>query len=64
MVEAGAIANEVLARPEIETRMKSDRSPVSEADERVEEFLMEALERELLAELNFPDPYVEREIPS
>lgn len=25
---------------------------------------MEALERELLAELNFPDPYVEREIPS
>jgi 3'(2'), 5'-bisphosphate nucleotidase len=47
VVEAGAIANEVLARPEIETRMKSDRSPVSEADERVEEFLMEALEREL-----------------
>ena len=47
MVEAGAIANGVLARPEIETRMKSDRSPVSEADERVEEFLMEALEREL-----------------
>ncbi len=47
MIEAGAIANEILARPAIEARMKSDHSPVSEADERVEDFLMTTLEREL-----------------
>lgn len=47
MIEAGAIANEVLAQSQIETHLKSDRSPVSEADERIEEFLMGALEREL-----------------
>ena len=43
VVAAGVIASETLARPEIATRLKSDSSPVSEADERIEAFLVEAL---------------------
>lgn len=46
-IEAGAIAIDILARPEIHSHMKSDQSPVSEADERIEAFLMGALERAL-----------------
>lgn len=46
-IEAGAIALDILARPEIHSHMKSDQSPVSEADERIEAFLMDALERAL-----------------
>lgn len=44
---AGALAMEVLARPEIASRLKRDRSPVTEADERVEDFLLAALARAL-----------------
>ena len=47
VVSAGAIASEILARPEIVARMKTDRSPVSEADERVEAFLVDSLRREI-----------------
>ncbi|WP_424361573.1 3'(2'),5'-bisphosphate nucleotidase CysQ [Methylocystis parvus] len=47
VVRAGALAMEVLARPQIETQLKNDKSPVTEADERVEEYLFEALAREL-----------------
>jgi 3'(2'), 5'-bisphosphate nucleotidase len=44
---AGAIVMEVFGRPTIETRIKGDSSPVSEADERAEEFLLAALARHL-----------------
>jgi 3'(2'), 5'-bisphosphate nucleotidase len=47
VVRAGALAIDVLARPQIETRLKNDKSPVTEADERVEEYLFEALARDL-----------------
>ncbi len=43
VVEAGKLAMEALARPKIAARLKSDQSPVSEADERVEEYLIKAL---------------------
>jgi len=43
VVAAGALAMEVLARPEIAAQMKSDKSPVSEADERIEEYLLKKL---------------------
>lgn len=56
IVAAGALAMEVLARPTIESQIKSDKSPVSEADERVEEFLLRDLSRDL------PDiPYIAEE---
>ncbi len=44
---AGALAMETLARPEIAATLKHDRSPVTEADERVEAFLLDALARDL-----------------
>jgi 3'(2'), 5'-bisphosphate nucleotidase len=44
---AGAIVMDVFGRETIEARVKSDSSPVSEADERAEEFLLEALSRSL-----------------
>ena len=47
IVEAGAIATEILARPDFDWRLKEDQSPVSEADERVEEHLFAALARDL-----------------
>jgi len=47
VVAAGALAMEVLGRPEIASQMKSDKSPVSEADERIEEYLLKELERAL-----------------
>ncbi|WP_036282960.1 3'(2'),5'-bisphosphate nucleotidase CysQ [Methylocystis sp. ATCC 49242] len=47
VVAAGALAMEVLARPEIESQLKSDKSPVSEADERIEEYLWAELARAL-----------------
>jgi 3'(2'), 5'-bisphosphate nucleotidase len=40
---AGAIAMDVLAAPDISTRIKSDSSPVSEADEKIEAFLLAEL---------------------
>lgn len=47
VVAAGALAMEVLARPEIESQLKNDKSPVSEADERIEEYLWKELARAL-----------------
>lgn len=47
VVSAGALAMDVLARPDVESRLKDDKSPVTEADERVEEYLMAALARDL-----------------
>lgn len=47
VIRAGALAMEVLERPHIETHLKNDKSPVTEADERVEEFLLKALARDL-----------------
>lgn len=47
VVSAGALAMEVLARPNVESRLKDDKSPVTEADERVEEYLLAALARDL-----------------
>jgi 3'(2'), 5'-bisphosphate nucleotidase len=47
VVGAGALAMEVLARPKIESQLKTDKSPVTEADERVEEYLLAALARDL-----------------
>ncbi|CAJ0870892.1 3'(2'), 5'-bisphosphate nucleotidase [freshwater sediment metagenome] len=44
---AGALAMEVLARSEIVSQLKADRSPVTEADERVEACLIETLARDL-----------------
>ena len=46
-VAAGALAMETLARPDIAQRLKEDRSPVSEADERIEAFLASEFERAL-----------------
>lgn len=43
VVAAGALAMEALARPEIASRLKSDSSPVSEADERIEDYLLAEL---------------------
>jgi 3'(2'), 5'-bisphosphate nucleotidase len=42
-VAAGAIAMEVFARGAIEARLKNDASPVTEADERIEAFLLTKL---------------------
>lgn len=47
VVSAGALAMEVLARPDIATQIKADKSPVSEADERIEAFLIKELARAL-----------------
>lgn len=47
VVGAGALAMAVLARPQIEAQFKSDKSPVTEADERVEDYLLAALARDL-----------------
>ncbi len=47
VVGAGALAMEVLARPQIKSQLKTDKSPVTEADERVEEYLFAALARDL-----------------
>ncbi len=44
---AGAIVMEVFGRPAIETRIKDDSSPVSEADERAEIFLLDRLAHSL-----------------
>ncbi len=44
---AGALAMEVLARPQIASRLKNDSSPVTEADQRVEDHLLAALARNL-----------------
>ncbi len=46
-VAAGAIAMEVFARGAIEARVKNDSSPVTEADERIEAFLLAELSRRL-----------------
>lgn len=43
-VAAGALAMEIFARPNIEARLKGDKSPVTEADERVEAYLLRELE--------------------
>lgn len=47
VVGAGALAMEVLARPDVASRLKDDKSPVTEADERVEDYLFAALARDL-----------------
>jgi 3'(2'), 5'-bisphosphate nucleotidase len=47
VVAAGALAMETLARPRIAARLKSDQSPVSEADERIEAYLLAELSRAL-----------------
>lgn len=47
VVAAGAIAIETLSAPNLAARLKSDDSPVSEADERIEAFLIAELERAL-----------------
>ncbi|WP_457795987.1 3'(2'),5'-bisphosphate nucleotidase CysQ [Methylocystis sp. S23] len=47
VVGAGALAMETLERPQIASQLKNDKSPVTEADERVEEYLFEALARAL-----------------
>lgn len=47
VVRAGAVAMEILARPEIARLTKSDQSPVTEADQRVEAELIAALARDL-----------------
>jgi 3'(2'), 5'-bisphosphate nucleotidase len=44
---AGALAMEVLARSEIVSQLKADKSPVTEADERVEACLLQTLARDL-----------------
>jgi len=46
-VAAGVIAVEVFARAEIAARVKNDASPVTEADERIEAFLLAELSRRL-----------------
>ncbi len=48
-VEAGTIVMEVYSRAAIETRIKNDDSPVTEADERTEAFLLDRLARALPA---------------
>jgi 3'(2'), 5'-bisphosphate nucleotidase len=47
VVQSGAIAMEVFDRPQIDARLKGDASPVTEADERVEAYLLQALARDL-----------------
>lgn len=47
VVRAGAIATEILSRPDIAMLMKADRSPVTEADQRVEAELIAALARDM-----------------
>lgn len=47
VVGAGALAMEVLARPQIASHLKNDRSPVTEADLRIEDYLLKALARDL-----------------
>ncbi|MGA8173011.1 MAG: 3'(2'),5'-bisphosphate nucleotidase CysQ [Methylocystis sp.] len=46
-VAAGAIAMEVFTRENIAARVKNDSSPVTEADERIEAFLLSHLSRRL-----------------
>jgi 3'(2'), 5'-bisphosphate nucleotidase len=46
-IAAGALAMETFANPKIESRLKGDRSPVTEADERVEAYLLRELETAL-----------------
>ncbi|MBM3551752.1 MAG: 3'(2'),5'-bisphosphate nucleotidase CysQ [Alphaproteobacteria bacterium] len=46
-IAAGALAMEVLDNLSIESRLKSDASPVTEADERIEAYLLRELERSL-----------------
>ena len=46
-IAAGALAMEVLDNSSIESRLKSDASPVTEADERIEAYLLRELERSL-----------------
>jgi 3'(2'), 5'-bisphosphate nucleotidase len=46
-VAAGAIVMDVFTAPRIETRFKNDASPVSDADERAEAFLLAELSRRL-----------------
>jgi len=46
-VAAGALAMETLANPNIESRLKGDTSPVTEADERIEAYLLRELEAAL-----------------
>jgi 3'(2'), 5'-bisphosphate nucleotidase len=43
VIEAGAIAMESFSAETIRTRLKNDRSPVSDADERIEAFLTQRL---------------------
>jgi 3'(2'), 5'-bisphosphate nucleotidase len=45
VTQAGAIAMDILAAPALSARMKSDRSPVGEADEKIEAYLLERLAR-------------------
>lgn len=47
VVQSGVLAMEVFTRPQIDARLKDDSSPVTEADERVEAYLLAALAREL-----------------
>ncbi|MGD9656870.1 MAG: 3'(2'),5'-bisphosphate nucleotidase CysQ [Methylocystis sp.] len=46
-VAAGALAMETFNNANIESRLKSDKSPVTEADERVEAYLLRELEKSL-----------------
>ncbi len=46
-VAAGALAMETFTNANIESRLKNDRSPVTEADERVEAYLLRELEKSL-----------------
>lgn len=46
-IAAGALAMETFANANIESRLKNDRSPVTEADERVEAYLLRELEKSL-----------------
>lgn len=47
IIAAGALAIETLSRPQIAAHVKHDKSPVTEADERIEAYLLEALARDL-----------------
>jgi len=47
VVQSGALAMEIFTRSQIESRLKGDSSPVTEADERVEAHLLGALARDL-----------------
>ncbi|RTL90097.1 MAG: 3'(2'),5'-bisphosphate nucleotidase [Hyphomicrobiales bacterium] len=47
VAQAGALAMDVLARPRIASRLKNDSSPVTEADQRVEDHLLAALARDM-----------------